>query len=178
MSVKPQVVGATMDPRLAYLLEQVKLGVETFTEAVRSSSDNHVAVSFRAFTLKTHRKEAEAVFDIIMTAVAIELKEQSEDLIKIYTFFHSIEDGEGEYHLFLHCRKVATPTKAEVDEMVRQEEAAAEAKAAAEAAAEAAEAEKPTLPHASAIHLHNEKTYQDLLSSNAKGEHLEAMLCG
>jgi hypothetical protein len=175
MSVKPQVVGATMDPRLAYLLEQVKLGVETFVVAIRESSDEHAAISFRAFTLKTDRKEADAVFDIIMTAVAIELKEQSEDLIKIYTFFHSIEDGEGEFHLFLHCRKVAPPTKAEVDEMVRQEEAAAEAKAAAEAAAEA---EKPTLPHASAIHLHNEKTYQDLLSSNAKGEHLEAMLCG
>lgn len=141
MSVKPQVIGTTMDPRLAYLLEQVNLGVATFVGAIRDSKDEHVAVSFRAFTLKTERKEAEAVFDIIMTAVAIELKEQAEDLIKLYTFYHTVEDGEDEYHLLLHCRKVPPPTKAEVDEMVKAEEA----KVAPEVAA---------LPHASGIHMH------------------------
>jgi hypothetical protein len=116
--VKPEIIGKP-DARLAYLLEQVKEGTTLFATAVRESSDQHQSVSFKAFTLKTERKdEALAIFDIIMIAVALELKECADDLIARFTFFHSIGEGEGDYSLFLHCRKVAPPTKQDIDDLI------------------------------------------------------------
>ena len=124
--VQPEIIGKA-DDRLAYLLEQVKEGILVFTKAVRESSDIQVAVSFKAFTLKTERKEeALAIFDVIMSAVAIDLKKEAEDLIAKYTFFHSIDHNDEikEHCLSLHCRKVVPPTKEEVDALVKAEEEA------------------------------------------------------
>jgi hypothetical protein len=123
VKVEPQVLGKK-DDRLEYLLQQVKEGVSIFTEAVRKSSDEHESVAFKAFTLKTERKEeADAIFDVIMSAVAIELKTQAEDLISKFTFYHTHEQSEEakEHHLFLFCRKVAPPTKEEIDKKMEEE---------------------------------------------------------
>lgn len=122
VKVEPVVEGKK-DERLEFLLKQVKEGVRIFTEAIRNSSDEHESVGFRAFTLKSDRKdEADAVFDVIMTAVAIELKEQAEDLVKKYTFFHKQDEVEkGEFALMLFCSKVAPPTKEEIDKKMEEE---------------------------------------------------------
>lgn len=122
VKVEPVVEGKK-DERLEYLLQQVKEAVSIFTDAIRKSSDEHESVGFKAFTLRTERKEeADAVFDVIMTAVAIELKEQAEDLIKKFTFYHTQEPtGENEYSLMLFCRKVAPPTKEEIDKKMEEE---------------------------------------------------------
>ena len=123
VKVEPQIIGKK-DERLEFVLQQVKEGVSIFTEAIRKSSDEHETVAFKAFTLKTERKEeADAVFDVIMSAVAIELKEQAEDIISKYTFYHTQEkgDAEGEHQLILFCKKVAPPTKEEIDKKVAEE---------------------------------------------------------
>jgi hypothetical protein len=109
------------DPRLQFLLEQVKLAVSTFVTAIRGSSDEHESVGFKAFTLKTESKtEAVAIFDVIMSAVAIELKEQAEDLITKWTFYHKHEEDVKEHLLFLFCRKVAPPTKEEIEKTMME----------------------------------------------------------
>jgi hypothetical protein len=136
------------DERLDYLLQQVKEGITVFTEAIRTSSDEQHVVGFKAFTLLTDRnEEANAIFDIIMSAVAIELKEQAEDLITKFTFFHQheIKEEEKEHYLFLYCRKVAPPTKEEIAKRVEEEE-----KAKVEIVEPKEETE--TLPHASGMH--------------------------
>jgi hypothetical protein len=123
VKVEPQVMGKK-DERLEYLLQQVKEGITIFTNAVRNSSDTHETISFKAFTLITERKEeADAVFGVIMSAVAIELKEQAEDLITKFTFFHQHEskEEEKEHYLFLYCRKVAPPTKEEIEKQLEEE---------------------------------------------------------
>lgn len=114
------------DERLEYLLDQVKQGVRIFIEAIRTSSAEQEALSFRAFTLKSDKpEEVKAVFDVIMSAVAIELAEQAMDLVKSYTFYHSIEEEDGS-RLYLHCKKVAPPTKEEIDAMASEAIAASE----------------------------------------------------
>jgi hypothetical protein len=123
VKVQAEVLGKK-DERLEFLLQQVKEGVSIFTEAIRKSSDEHETVAFKAFTLKTERKEeADAVFGVIMTAVALELKEHAEDLISKYTFYHTHEkgDAEGEHQLILFCRKVAPPTKEEIEKKIEEE---------------------------------------------------------
>ena len=122
VKIEPVVEGKK-DERLEYLLQQVKEGVSIFTDAIRKSSDEHESVGFKAFTLKSERKEeVDAVFDVIMSAVAIELKEQAEDLIKKYTFFHKQDEVEkGEFALVLFCTKVAPPTKEEIDKRMEEE---------------------------------------------------------
>lgn len=122
VKVEPQIIGKK-DERLEYLLEQVKEGVRIFTDAIRKSSDEQETIGFKAFTLKTERKEeASAIFDVIMSAVAIELKEQAEDLIKKYTFFHNQEQPEeNQFCLILFCRKIAPPTKEEIDKLMEEE---------------------------------------------------------
>lgn len=117
-------VQGKQDERLTFVLGEVKKATEMFVKAVRDSSDEHQSISFRAFTLKTDKEEeVKAVFDLIMMAVAVELKEQADDLISKYTFFNSKEtnDSGDEQYLFLHVRKVAPPTKEEVEKMIEAE---------------------------------------------------------
>jgi hypothetical protein len=123
VKVEPTVLGKK-DERLEYLLQQVKEGIAIFTTAIRNSSDTQDTISFKAFTLRTERKEeADAVFGVIMSAVAIELKEQAEDLIAKFTFFHQHEmkEEEKEHYLFLYCRKIAPPTKEEIEKQLEEE---------------------------------------------------------
>jgi hypothetical protein len=122
VKVETQLLGKK-DERLEFVLQQVKEAIGIFTEAIRKSSDEHETIAFKAFTLNTPRKEeADAVFDVIMSAVAIELNEQAEDLIKKYTFYHTQElSEEKEFVLMLFCRKVAPPTKEEIDKKMEEE---------------------------------------------------------
>jgi hypothetical protein len=153
VKIEPQILGKK-DERLEYLLQQVKEGIAVFTEAIRNSSDEQHVVGFKAFTLLTDRKEeADAIFDIIMSAVAIELKEQAEDLITKFTFFHQheVKEEEKEHYLFLYCRKVAPPTKEEIDKRVEEEEKANAKVVEIEETKEETK-EDEVLPHASGMH--------------------------
>ena len=122
VKVEPQVLGKK-DERLEYLLAQVKEGIKMFVEAIHKSSDEHETIGFKIFTLKTERtEEASAIFDVIMSAVAIELNEQAQDLIKKFTFFHQQETPvDNEHSLILFCRKIAPPTKEEIDKKYEEE---------------------------------------------------------
>jgi hypothetical protein len=122
---KPELVGAKMDERLQYLLASVKDGVRIFANAIRNSPDDAETVAFNAFTLKSKSKEeVAALFDLVMTGVALELHEQAKDLVEKFTFYHKVEEQDEEHSsLFWYCRKVAPPTKEEVQKMVEAEEA-------------------------------------------------------
>jgi hypothetical protein len=121
------------DERLEFVMAQTKSAVETFTEAIKKSSDEQQAVSFKAFTLKADRTESDKVFDVIMSIVAMELHQQAEKMIKEYTFFHSVEafvenGTEVGFSLLLHCDKTRKPpTKEEVEEALKAEEEKVEA---------------------------------------------------
>jgi len=98
------------DPRLEFVKQQTKKAVETFTEAIKQSTEEQIQISFKAFTLKTSKDEAHTVFHTIMSIVAMELFQQVPELIKEITFFHSIEsESEEEHHLLLHCDKERKP---------------------------------------------------------------------
>ena len=122
---KPELVGSKMDARLEYLLTSVKEGVRIFSNAIRNSPDDTETVGFNAFTLKSKSKEeVAALFDLVMTSVAMELHEQAKDLITKFTFYHKVEEQDEEHSsLFWYCRKVAPPTTEEVEKMVEAEEA-------------------------------------------------------
>jgi len=113
----------TKDARLEFVKEQTRKAVETFSGAIKSSTDEQLQISFNAFTLTTSRAEAEKVFTTIMSIVAIELFQQVPELIKKITFFHSVESlSENEHCLMLHCDKTKTPpTKEEIDAVVKAE---------------------------------------------------------
>ena len=108
-------VKAHQDDSLKHLLDSVSKAVIMFSEAIRNSEDQHVCISFKAFTLKAAtEEEKKTIFETSMSAVAIELHKHAKDLLKIYTFYHSIETEEKESSLFLHCRKVLPPTSEEI----------------------------------------------------------------
>lgn len=124
MTMKPTMVGSKADPRLDYLLDSVKQGVRIFSEAVRNAPEDSPAIGFKAFTLKSNTKEEiQAIFDIVMTSTAIELHEQANDLVKQFTFYHKIEEQDEEHStLWWYCRKVAPPTKEEVERQAASED--------------------------------------------------------
>ena len=108
-------IKANQDEPLKYLLDSVSKAVLMFSEAIRNSDEKHVTISFNAFTLKSATaEEQKTIFDTAMSAVAIELHKQAKDLLKIYTFYHSLETEGEESSLFLHCRKVLPPSKEEI----------------------------------------------------------------
>ncbi len=118
-----QLQGAKKDERMEFVLNMTEKAIGIFTKAIEESSEEHQEISFKAFQLMVEsEQEAKAVFDVIMTAVAIELNKQAQELIKKYTFFHSIETLEKGYALYLHCRKVAPPTKEEIEALAKEEE--------------------------------------------------------
>jgi hypothetical protein len=120
------------DERLEYLLSLVKEGAQIFIDAVKNSPDEHESVGFKAFTLKSEKKEeADAIFDIVITAMAVELNEHVPELVKAYTFYHKVEevvgeefgdlpDGEKGYSLILLCDKKEPPTKEEVEKIIAE----------------------------------------------------------
>ena len=106
---------AFQDEPLKYLLDSVSKAVLMFSEAIRNSEDRHVTISFNAFTLKSATaEEQKTIFDTAMSGVAIELHKQAKALLKIFTFFHSIETEGEESSLFLHCRKILPPSRDEI----------------------------------------------------------------
>jgi hypothetical protein len=124
--------GAT-DERLDFVISQTKLAVATFVEAIKNSTEEQAAVSFRAFTLTASEEESKKVFELIMSIVAVELHGQAPDMIKQYTFFHSVEEevevsecmtgARIHYKLLLHCDKTKIPpTKEEVEAIMKEEE--------------------------------------------------------
>jgi hypothetical protein len=118
-----ELQGAKKDERMEFVLNMTEKAIGIFTKAIEESSEEHQEISFKAFQLMVEsEQEAKAVFDVIMTAVAIELNKQAQELIKKYTFFHSIETLEKGYALYLHCRKVAPPTKEEIEALAKEEE--------------------------------------------------------
>jgi len=137
-------MSAKRDERLEYLLKQVKVAVEMFVKAIRESSEEHECVGFKAFTLASTKQEALMVFDIAMTAVALELKEIADDLITKFTFYHKVEHEEHdiEHSLILMCDKKEPPTKEEIEEMAKKEK---------ESEVTVSEKEEVVLPHASGI---------------------------
>lgn len=135
------------DERIDFVVDQTKVAVGTFTEAIKKSTEDQLVVSFKAFTLKADRTESDKVFDLIMNIVAVELHEQAEKMTKEYTFFHSVEAWEegGEqlgFSLILHCDKTRKPpTKEEVEDALKKSELVEEEKKENEV----------VLPHASGI---------------------------
>jgi hypothetical protein len=121
--MKPEMIGAKADARLEYLLTSVKEGVRIFAGAIRNSPDKSDTVAFNAFTLKSKSKEEiHALFDLVMTSVAIELHEQAKDLVEKFTFYHKVEEQDEDHtSLFWYCRKVAPPTKEDVEKMVDEQ---------------------------------------------------------
>jgi len=114
MSVKTEIIGSKHDDKLAYLLEKVAEGTTTFIKAIRDSPEECYCIEFKAFTIKTdNKKEAEAVFDIIMTASAIEMKAHAMDLISKFTFSTNTDESDGEFSLLMMCRK-SPPTADEL----------------------------------------------------------------
>jgi len=109
------------DERLSFLLEKTKEGATTFIQAVKTTKE--YGVSFKSFTLKTKSDdEAKTVFDVMMSAIAIEIAEQAKELIYEKTFFHTVErDSEEEISLWLHCKNEKPPTKEEIDEKAKEE---------------------------------------------------------
>jgi len=109
-------MSGTQDPRLEFVKEQTKKAIKMFTEAIKQSTEEQIQITFKAFTLQTSKDEAENVFNVIMSIVAMELFQQAPELVKTITFFHSIEsESEGEHCLLLHCDKTKTPpTKEEI----------------------------------------------------------------
>jgi len=115
-------IKAHQDDKLKYLLDSVSKAVIMFSEAIRNSEDRHVCISFNAFTLKAATEEEQkTIFETAMSAVAIDLHKHAKDLLKVYTFFHSIEKEGEEASLFLHCRKVLPPTSTEILAMNTEE---------------------------------------------------------
>lgn len=102
---------SSCDERINYIIEQSQIGVELFARSIRESSEDIIEISFHAFTLETeNNQEAGAVFEVIMTSLAIQLKEFAPDLVEIYTFYNSQEEtAEGHKVLLLHCRKEKPP---------------------------------------------------------------------
>lgn len=126
------------DERVEFVVQSVKKAVEVFITAIRNSSEDQTEITFKAFTLNIEdKKEISQVFDFITAVVPIEIAEQAEDLVKLYTFYHNVEDAS----FFFHCRKIAPPTSEEIEAALKAEEEAKKAK----------EKEEVTLPHASAM---------------------------
>lgn len=143
----------TTDARIQYILDQCKIGCKIFVDAIRQSSEEQVEISFKAFTLQTENKEeADSVFEIIMTGMSVQLKEEAGDLIDCYTFYNSQEEtGEGEYCLLLHCRKEKAP-KPEEKVVELEEETVSRDRSDSETPESLSEVEKVVLPHASGMH--------------------------
>ena len=123
---KPELIGAKADERLEYLLTSVKEGVRIFANAVRNSPEDADTVAFKAFTLASKSKdEVAALFDLVMTSVAMELHEQARELVERFTFYHKVEEQDEDHSsLWWYCRKVAPPTKEEVERMAEADKTA------------------------------------------------------
>jgi hypothetical protein len=105
-------------------------------KAVNDSTDEQVEIKFKAFTLKSQKKnDIDVVFEVIINAFAIELIRLIPDIIKKYTFYHCVEEEETEHKLFFICDKSTSPpteealkkikaenTEKAVNEIVNQEE--------------------------------------------------------
>jgi cell division septum initiation protein DivIVA len=128
---KPDLIGAKADARLEYLLNSVKEGVRIFANAIRNSPEDTDTVAFKAFTLASKSKdEVAALFDLVMTSVAMELHEQARELVERFTFYHKVEEQDEDHSsLWWYCRKVAPPTKEEVERMAEAEADMSEAAA-------------------------------------------------
>jgi len=122
-------IQAHQDDSLKHLLDSVSKAVIMFSEAIRNSEERHICISFNAFTLKSaSEEEKKTIFETAMSAVAIELHKHAKDLLKVYTFFHSIENEGEESSLFLHCRKVLPPSREEILANAENAEIAVECK--------------------------------------------------
>lgn len=116
------------DDRMEFVIQLVEKAIGIFVKAIDESTEEHHEISFRAFELSIElEEEAKTVFDIIMTIIAVELNKQACSLISKFTFYHNMEKSDSGYALFLHCRKVAPPSKEEIEALAQEPEAKTEA---------------------------------------------------
>lgn len=125
-----EVQGVKKDERMEFAIKLTEKAIGIFVKAIEESKEEHHEISFKAFELAVQEEaEAKSVFDVIMTLVAVELNKQAQELIKKFTFYHSIDKVEAGYALYLHCRKVAPPTKEEIEALAQEPETKTEVEA-------------------------------------------------
>jgi hypothetical protein len=107
------------DERLKALKDMVKNAVEIFVEALSGMDER---MSFKAFTLPKREVEDEVkmLVDVLMTAIAIEVKEQMGDkLDKIAVNCSTDVDDEGNSIVWIHAKVGAEPVEPVEQEVVK-----------------------------------------------------------
>lgn len=99
--------GNEQNESLNLIKEMVKNAVKIFVDAL-PGMDEHM--SFKSFTIPARESEEEmqSILDVLMTAIAIELKEQLGDDLEKYGFKANTEkDDAGDVKIWLHAKKGA-----------------------------------------------------------------------
>ena len=107
---------------LKAIKDMVKDAVKIFAEAL-PGMDEHM--SFKAFTLPVRENvdEMKMMVDVLMTALAIEIKEQLNEKLEEIGFGSSVEkDDCGDVKIWLHAKKGAYPIEKEETPVVELKE--------------------------------------------------------
>ena len=98
------------DPKLKAILDQANTAADTFLNAVADMQEH---MSFKAFTIGggLTREQKNSLLDLIMTQVAIRIKEVGPEVMEEKTITSSVEEGEEEFVMWLHAKaeKPAAP---------------------------------------------------------------------
>ena len=105
------------DPKLKAILDKATEAADTFLNAI---ADMQERLSFKAFTLGggLTREQKNSLLDLLMTQIAIRIKEMGPEVMEEKTITSSVDEGSEEnddFVLWLHAtnEKPAPPTKEE-----------------------------------------------------------------
>ena len=106
-----QIKGPTItDPTLKAILDKATEAADTFINAV---ADMVEQMSFKAFTItgEFNREQRNYLLDMLMTQIALRIKEMAPEMMEEKTITSSVEEGETEFVMWLHAKaeKPAAP---------------------------------------------------------------------
>jgi hypothetical protein len=103
MSTPVHVKGNVVDPKLQALLDMADKATDTFLEACVAMEDH---LSFKAFTIggALTKDQKNSLLDVIMTQVAIRLKDVAPHLMEEITITCSVESGDEDFILWIHAK--------------------------------------------------------------------------
>ena len=93
------------DPNLKAFLDKATEAADTFLNAI---ADMEERLSFKAFTIggAMTKEQKNAILDILMTQMAIRVKEMAPTIMNEKTITSSVEDGENEMVMWMHATNV------------------------------------------------------------------------
>jgi len=103
-----------VDPKLKAILDKATEAADTFLNAI---ADMQERLSFKAFTIGggLSREQKNSLLDLLMTQIAIRIKEMGPEVMEEKTITSSVEEGEEDFVLWLHAtnEKPAPPEREE-----------------------------------------------------------------